>query len=232
MQKAALEDMVKAQKSEMETKGPAIWRRLHTLALAWDGDKEGLRQILSSVTNAVPCGSCKKHWVELITAKPPACTTAEEFSRSRWTGTTQSTSASASLSYRWTKPANCTAPTVDTSRVLTMAIRLRPNFNLPDQRTGDTLRAIDVTLKINQVPVDLTGATVLIQVRPDPTSSTVSMTLATSFPDAANGVLRIDEQAVTLASGLYYYDLQITMPGGFRETYLTGTWQILQDVSR
>jgi len=113
-----------------------------------------------------------------------------------------------------------------------MAIRLRPNFNLPDQRTGDTLRAIDITLKINQAPVDLTGATVLIQVRPEPASSTVSMTLSTSFPDAANGVLRIDEQAVSLASGLYYYDLQITMPGGFRETYLTGTWQILQDVSR
>jgi hypothetical protein len=113
-----------------------------------------------------------------------------------------------------------------------MATRLKPNFNLPDQRTGDTLRAIDVTIKINKEPVDLTDSTVLIQVRPEPTSSTVSMTLATSFPDAANGVLRINEQAVTLASGLYYYDLQITMPGGFRETYLTGTWQILQDVSR
>jgi len=79
VQKAALEDMVKAQKSEMEIKGPGIWRRLHTLALAWGGDKEGLRQILSGITNSVPCGSCKKHWVELITAKPPACTTSEEF---------------------------------------------------------------------------------------------------------------------------------------------------------
>jgi hypothetical protein len=44
--------------------------------------------------------------------------------------------------------------------------------------------------------------------------------------------MRINEQAVTLASGLYYYDLQVTLTGGFRETYLTGTWQILQDVSR
>lgn len=113
-----------------------------------------------------------------------------------------------------------------------MATRLKPNFNLPDHRTGDTFRAIDVTLKIANEPVDLTGATVLLQVRPDPTSATVSMTLATSFPDAVNGIMRINEQAVTLASGLYYYDLQVTLAGGFRETYLTGTWQILQDVSR
>jgi hypothetical protein len=59
--------------------GPAIWRRLHTMALAWDGNQGALGVIVSIATNAIPCGSCKKHWVELITAKPPTCTTAEEF---------------------------------------------------------------------------------------------------------------------------------------------------------
>ena len=113
-----------------------------------------------------------------------------------------------------------------------MAVRFNPNFNLPDHRTGDTLRAIDVRLKISGEPIDLTGATVLAQVRADPASATVAMTLSASFPDPANGLLRIDEQAVSLASGVYYYDMQVTMPGGFRETYLAGTWRILQDVSR
>lgn len=113
-----------------------------------------------------------------------------------------------------------------------MAIRLRPNFNLPDHRTGDTFRAIDIRISINDVPVDLTGATALVQVRTEPTASTVAMTLATSIHNPTQGLLKIVEQAVTLASGLYYYELQITMPGGFRESYLTGTWQILQDVTR
>ena len=113
-----------------------------------------------------------------------------------------------------------------------MAIRLRPNFNLPDHRTGDTFRAIDIRISINDAPVDLTGATALVQVRTEPTASTVSMTLSTSIHNPTQGLLKINEQAVTLASGLYYYELQITMPGGFRESYLTGTWQILQDVTR
>ena len=113
-----------------------------------------------------------------------------------------------------------------------MAIRLRPNFNLPAHRTGDTLRAIDVRISINKAPVDLTGATALAQVRTEPTAGTVAMTLATSIHNPAQGLLKINEQAVTLASGLYYWELQITMPSGFRESYLTGTWQILQDVTR
>lgn len=113
-----------------------------------------------------------------------------------------------------------------------MALRLKPNFNLPDHRTGDTFRAIDVRISINNEPVDLTGATALVQVRTDPTAGAVAMTLSTTIQNATQGLLRINEQDVTLASGLYYYELQITMPGGFRESYLTGTWQILQDVTR
>lgn len=113
-----------------------------------------------------------------------------------------------------------------------MALRLKPNFNLPDHRTGDTLRAIDIALKINRQAVDLTGATVLAQVRTAPDSASVAMTLSTSIHNPSTGLLRINEQAVNLAAGMYYYDLQVTMPTGFRETYLTGSWQILQDVTR
>lgn len=113
-----------------------------------------------------------------------------------------------------------------------MALRLKPNFNLPDHRTGDTFRAIDIALKINGEAVDLTGASVLAQVRTAPDSAVVAMTLSTSIHNASTGLLRINEQAVNLAAGMYYYDLQITMPTGFRETYLTGSWQILQDVTR
>lgn len=65
------------QKGEMEVKGPHIWRELHRLALQWSGDKEDLRQIIIRITNSIPCGSCKAHWVEMITRKPPVVETAE-----------------------------------------------------------------------------------------------------------------------------------------------------------
>lgn len=109
--------------------------------------------------------------------------------------------------------------------------RLRPNYNLPEHRTGDTFRALDCVLKINGQPVDLTGATILCQVRSSPEGA-VAMTLATSLPDPVNGVFRINEQAVNILPARYYYDVQITRANGFRETYLTGLWEILQDVSR
>lgn len=112
-----------------------------------------------------------------------------------------------------------------------MATRLRPNYDLPDHRTGDTFRAIECTLKVNGDPVDLTDATILCQVRSTP-GGTLAMALQTSIPFPTMGIFRIDEQAVTLTSGLYYYDLQITMPSGFKQTYMTGTWSILQDISR
>lgn len=49
------------------------------MALGWDGRQDSLKITMALATNAIPCGSCKKHWVELITAKPPTCTTSEEF---------------------------------------------------------------------------------------------------------------------------------------------------------
>jgi hypothetical protein len=66
------------KRSQMEIQGPKIWRWLHSMALGWDGDAESLQTILSLITNAVPCGECKKHWVEMLTAHPPKAKNAEE----------------------------------------------------------------------------------------------------------------------------------------------------------
>ena len=59
--------------------GAAIWRRLHVMALGWDGRQDSLSTTVTLATNAIPCGSCKAHWLEIIRQKPPICTTADEF---------------------------------------------------------------------------------------------------------------------------------------------------------
>ena len=116
-----------------------------------------------------------------------------------------------------------------------MSTVLRPNFNLPSHRKGDTFRALQFTLKQNGEAVDLTGASVLFQVRTSPTGTLVlglEVGDGITITDALGGVFTIDEQVIDIASALYYYELEVTLDSGFRLTYLTGTWQIIQDVAR
>lgn len=65
-------------KSQMELVGPQLWKWLHKAALDWSGDPKDLLKILQFVTNAVPCGECKNHWLKMIQEVPPKCTTPME----------------------------------------------------------------------------------------------------------------------------------------------------------
>lgn len=76
--KGAAQKDVANKRSQMEVDGPKIWKWLHSMALDWDGDPSGLNSMLSLITNAVPCGECKRHWVEMLTAHPPKATNASE----------------------------------------------------------------------------------------------------------------------------------------------------------
>ena len=116
-----------------------------------------------------------------------------------------------------------------------MSTVLRPNFNLPYHRKGDTFRALQFSLKQSGEAVDLTGASVLFQARLTPTGSSVlALTVGDgiTITDATGGVFVIDEQVIDIPSALYYYELEVTLESGFVLTYLTGTWQILQDIAR
>jgi hypothetical protein len=112
-----------------------------------------------------------------------------------------------------------------------MAATTKPNLNLPDHRTGDTFRAIQITLSFNGAALDLTGATLLCHVRANPTGA-LSMALSTSIVQASNGIARINVQVVSLEAGTYYWDFQVTTSSGLVLTPLSGGWRILQDVSR
>lgn len=77
--KANAQKQVDQKRSQMESDGPKIWKWLHGMALDWDGSAENLNGILTLITNAVPCGECKKHWVEMIKSNPPKATNADDF---------------------------------------------------------------------------------------------------------------------------------------------------------
>lgn len=84
-------------------------------------------------------------------------------------------------------------------------------------------------------PIDLTGASFLCQLRSQSLLD-VALTLSDgngiTVTDAANGVFRIDSMVIDIPVRLYKYDIQITFPTGIVKTYISGTFNIVEDVSR
>lgn len=85
-------------------------------------------------------------------------------------------------------------------------------------------------------PVDLSGCTILVQVRPTPSSSTVALELTTA--DSTIGIGGVDYNQITLnkivnvAAGAYVYDMNVTFPSGEVKTYLWGNFIVQEDVSK
>lgn len=85
-------------------------------------------------------------------------------------------------------------------------------------------------------PIDLSGSTILIQVRPTPSSTEVALTLTTD--DSSIGIGGVDNNQITLnkivdvAAGAYVYDMNVTFPSGEVKTYLWGNFIVSEDISK
>lgn len=91
-------------------------------------------------------------------------------------------------------------------------------------------------LLADTTPIDLSGCTILIQVRPTPTSASVVLELTTD--DSSIGIGGIDNNQITLnkivdvAAGTYVYDMNVTFPSGEVKTYLWGNFIVTEDISK
>lgn len=86
----------------------------------------------------------------------------------------------------------------------------------------------------NSIYLDLTGATLLCQFKPDAYSvATLSLTggAGLTIVNAVGGQLQIDPQIINIPWGTYQYDIQITLPGGIVKTYISGTMTVTEDIS-
>lgn len=101
---------------------------------------------------------------------------------------------------------------------------------------GDTFNGLQMTLVKDGVAIDLTGATIKMDIRKDSKTGTSIDSRVTSdgitILDAVNGVLQIDAFKVLYPVGKYYYDLQITFAAGNVKTYIEGTFTVTQDVTK
>lgn len=108
-------------------------------------------------------------------------------------------------------------------------------FNFPDTQKDDTFEGVEFVLEKNSSPVNLTGASIRMMVKLTAESSP-ALTVSTpvsglTITDAVNGVFEFDEQVISIAAGLYLYDIEVTDSGGNITTYVSGTWIICQDIT-
>ncbi len=102
-------------------------------------------------------------------------------------------------------------------------------------RRGDTYNGVQFQYIINEVPKNLTGATIKIGFRQGSANGQQVLVLSTgngvTITNAAQGIFRIDPFIVLLPAGNYPYDIQLTDVAGVVKTYVSGTLKVIQDIT-
>ncbi len=88
---------------------------------------------------------------------------------------------------------------------------------------------------IVETPVDLTGATMIMQIREN-SGSAVLHTFSTAngkivIDDAPAGKFHINAEVLSFAAGVYQHDLQITFLDGTIKTYFSGIFELTNDIT-
>jgi len=93
-----------------------------------------------------------------------------------------------------------------------------------------------MVITANDVPVDLTGSDVEIQVRKKPNSDTAEMTLTEQNGGITVG--GVDDNQITInypvdiAAGTYVYDMVVVFPNGNEKTYIWGNFIVYEDITK
>ncbi|MCW0217320.1 MAG: hypothetical protein OJI67_03260 [Prosthecobacter sp.] len=116
-------------------------------------------------------------------------------------------------------------------------------IQLHPHKSGDLWPGLSpITIRQDGDPLDLTGATILMQFKRYVTDATPALALTNvgASPgividaEPTSGSFRVLERVIAvteLPPGRYFWDIQITLAGK-PVTYASGTWQITHDVSR
>lgn len=105
-------------------------------------------------------------------------------------------------------------------------------------KKGDTFDEVPFELKVNTVVVNLTGAVIKMQLRKwdNLTNAALSLTSVSSagitITDATAGKFKINSQIIDIDPYTYVYDIQITLSSGVVRTYVSGTFNIENDITR
>ena len=103
---------------------------------------------------------------------------------------------------------------------------------------GDTFNEVAFEVKKNGTALNLTGATIKMQLRKDysdvsPTLSLTSVSNAgLTITNATSGHFKINEQIINIEVFNYVYDIQFTLASGEVKTYVKGGFNVTPEVTR
>jgi hypothetical protein len=89
--------------------------------------------------------------------------------------------------------------------------------------------ALEIQMQENDAYVNLATHTARAQLRPTPTSNTLTASFTCTVPDAANGKIKMTlsyADTANIAAGKYYYDLEV------ENTFSNTVSRLLQGVAR
>ena len=109
-------------------------------------------------------------------------------------------------------------------------------YNLPSVVRGDTANSVQFTLLSDAVPIDLTSCIIRCFLRKGSKLGSIYRQFSNNvggitITNAVSGIFQLDQFQADFPADTYYYDIEIRFPGGVVKTYLSGTLQVLQDVT-
>jgi len=101
---------------------------------------------------------------------------------------------------------------------------------------GDTFDEVAFSIKINNIALDLTGATIKMQLKKNSNSpASLSLTSVSSagitITSPSAGLFKINEQIIDIEVFNYAYDIQLTLASGVVKTYVSGTFNITKEIT-
>ena len=103
---------------------------------------------------------------------------------------------------------------------------------------GDTFNEVAFEVKKNGTAINLTGATIRMQLRKNysDTAAILSFTSVGSagitITTAASGLFKINAQIIDIEVYNYVYDIQFTLASGEVKTYVKGGFNVTPEVTR
>lgn len=108
--------------------------------------------------------------------------------------------------------------------------------NFKDVIRGDSLGEKNISIKNGLIPIDLTGVLIKCQFRTEIKTGTlvkeITEVSGIDIYDAANGLFRVEDFVVDWDAGICFYDFQFTFTDGKIKTYISGFFNVIQDVTQ
>jgi hypothetical protein len=104
-------------------------------------------------------------------------------------------------------------------------------YNIPNHTSGDTFNGVEFEVLVNTLPLDLTGANIIMKLRQNNNINAyyelnvANGNITITFP--LLGKFTIDQQIINFAPAKYNYSIELHLANGNTYTYIQGSWTII-----